>query len=46
MYELLVMADDGRVVLRQDYATWSAAALDAEYYENKEGYTDITIKQH
>jgi len=43
MYELLVVAKDGRVVLRQEYAMWTAAALDAEYYENREGYTNITI---
>jgi len=43
MFELLVVADDGHVVLRQEYATWSAAASDAWYYEMKEGYTDITI---
>jgi len=42
MYELLVVDDDGRVELRQEYAMWTSAAIDAEYYE-KAGYTDISI---
>ena len=45
MYELLVVADDGKVVVRQEYVMLSSALIDAEHYDKKLGYKHVSIRE-
>lgn len=42
MYLLLVVYDSGKIEVRQEYKTLSAACIDAEWYEEA-GFKNITI---